>query len=72
MNPEKDLWEEHGEWAAGRVSQPPKKMGEGPLFEAQHRDDVINWLHNEPWYQKMMSRSPRWSGKLQEGQFGDG
>jgi len=64
-----DLWEEHGEWAA-KNNAFPEKMGDGPLFEAQHKENVINWLHNEPWYQKIMARNPKYTGKLQKDQFG--
>jgi len=58
-----DLWEEHGEWA--RNDPYPQKQGEGPMFDKDHRKEVVQWVKRQPWYTRMLDRS-----QASKGQFG--
>ena len=53
-----DLWEEHGEWGTTPES-PPKKMGEGPMFDAEHRKNVIDWVERMPEIVAMREKAKR-------------
>jgi len=51
-----DLREEHPEWE--KKEKPyPEKQGEGPLFEEQHRAEVLDWVRDQDWYKRMRSRA---------------
>ena len=60
-----DLWEEHGEIGT-TAGGPPKSMGDGPLFEADHRKNVIEWVNQMPEIVAMRERA---ANKLNNNQF---